>query len=374
MRRRPLSLFDKSSDTLFRDAHTWEALVAGLRDLRLEKNELIQAVAVGSHENLRQLLSEHADSGLRRLAENGDLSLFEYQRRFGRDNQHKVVVRFAVTKPSPEPISLFLFVAHTRQWRHGILPLIESLYPRAARPFLTQQELHTLLRNLQRSISPQGLRVLEFSSKKRLAALARKRFQSVREWTDADLDSVFKDARERNVWFRSVSFDVVAEKNGQLNSTGVHGQLSKYGYFSCSGGFEIFEKTVIRQLLQIGAERLKFFSDRGRSSTPYHSPRPLQIQYETDIFRSADQPKRLVEAMRRIKHGTCTVLHANPYIHLSVVDNVDYSSADLWVLSQNQILIVPQLKASEAALKRIVNHVFEHFSEGSISEFQDQLA
>jgi len=37
------------------------------------------------------------------------------------------------------------------------------------------------------------------------------------------------------------------------------------------------------------------------------------------------------------------------------VDNLDYSSADVWVVSQNQILIVPQLTASAAGLKRIVN-------------------
>jgi hypothetical protein len=79
-----------------------------------------------------------------------------------------------------------------------------------------------------------------------------------------------------------------------------------------------------------------------------------------------------VEAMQKLKHGTCTVLHSNPYVHLSLVDNIDFSSADVWILSQNQILIVPQLRASEAALKRIVNHVFEQFREGRISDFQAQ--
>jgi len=79
-----------------------------------------------------------------------------------------------------------------------------------------------------------------------------------------------------------------------------------------------------------------------------------------------------VEALGRFPHGTCTILHANPYVHLSVVDNLDYSSADVWVVAQNQILIVPQLKASAAGLKRIVNHIFEHFREGKLSEYQGQ--
>lgn len=375
MRRKPLSLFDKTSANVFQGPDSWEALVKSLDDLRLEKNEVIQVAAVGSNESLPDLLfSNLAPSGLRHLGTSGSLDFFEYQRRFDRDSQKKITAQFVVTRPMPEPIYILLLVAQPQFWRNGVLPLIGTLYPRAACPFLTQGELHSLLKDLQRAIQPQGLRVLEFSSKKRLAATARKRFQSVREWTDADLDSVFRDARERNVWFRSVSFDIVSSRDNGVVSSGVQARLSKYGYFSCTGRFGLFERTMIRRLIQIGAERLKFFSNRDRIRTPEHALRPLQINYEMDVFKSADEVKRLVDAMHRLKHGTCTILHANPYVHLSIVDNVDFSSADFWILSQNQILLVPQLRASEASLKRIVNHVFEHFREGAVAEFQEQHA
>ncbi len=375
MRRRSLSLFNKTSQTIFRDVGSWEALTQSIGDLHLEKNELIQLVAVGSNENLPELLlSKYAAPGVKHLGTTGTLSLFEYHRHFGRHEEKRIAVQFVVARPMPEPIYVLLFVAQPRYWRHGILPLIESLYPKAARPFLTQNELHELMNHLQSAIHPKRLRVLESSSKMRLVPTARKRFQSVREWTDAPLDTVFRDARERNVWFRSVLFDIATSQDEQLISTGIQAKLSKYGYFSCNGGFELFEKALIRKLVQIGAERLKFFSNRDRYSTPDRILKPLQISYETEIFKSKEQAKRLVEAMQRFKHGTCTILHANPYIHLSVVDNVDFSAADVWVLSQNQILLVPQLKASEMALKRIVNHIFEHFREGRISEFQEQQA
>jgi hypothetical protein len=373
MRRKPLSLFDKTTATVFQGVHTWDALSENLRTLHLDKNELIQVVAVGSNGSLPELLlSNFAPSGLTHLGTNGNLSLFEYHRRFGRQDEKRITVQFAVARPMPEPIYILLFVAQPQCWRNGILPLTESLYPRAARPFLTQSELHEVMKNLQRLTQPRGLRILEFSSKMRLTATARKRFQSVREWTDADLDSVFRDARERNVWFRSVSFDIVADRDGYVVSTGIQAKLSKYGYFSCTGGFELFEKSVLRRLIQIGAERLKFFSNRDRLGTAHHALKPLRIEYEMDVFKSAEQSRRLVEAMQRLKHGTCTILHANPYIHLSIVDNIDFSSADLWVLSQRQIILIPQLKASEVALKRIVNHIFEHFREGTISELQEQ--
>lgn len=278
---------------------------------------------------------------------------------------------FLIARPTHEPIYVLLFVSPPSFWRNGVSPLLESLYPKAAIPFLTQGEIHDLLKNVQKAILPHTLHLLELSSKKRLGAGARKRFQSDRVWTDAEVDSRFREARASNVWFRSVSFDIVAAAGSQPGLSGMRGTLSKYGYFSCNGGFDLFEASIVRPLVQFAADRLKFFSQRDRSSTSDHSPRPIQIAYEGDPFKSSEQARKLVDALHRFKHGTCTVLHANPYVHLGVVDNIDYSSVDVWVLSQSRILVVPQLRTSEAALKRIVNHIFEHFREGRISEFQE---
>jgi hypothetical protein len=371
MKRRPLSLFDKTGETILRDLQSWQRLVEASRDLRLGKNEFVQLAVIGSKESLPELLqSRRAPSGISHLVSGQDVELFEYKRTYGREGAHRVSGRFAVARTQSDHIYLVLFVNRYRFWQFGLSPLVDSMYPRVVRPFLTQSELHQLLKDLQKAISPEALRVLEFSSKQRLPALARKRFQSVREWTDVDLDVVFREAKERNVWFSSVAFDIISERDGQVEPAGVRCRVSKHAYFACNGRFEVFERTLVRQLIQISSERLKFFSNRERFSTRDHAPRPLSIGYEHDIFKSSDQTRKLVEAMQRLKHGTCTVLHSNPYVHLSVVDNIDFSSADVWVLSQNQILILPQLRASEAALKRIVNHIFEQFREGRISDFQ----
>jgi hypothetical protein len=364
-----MPLFEKTGTNVFRNVHTWEGLVSNLRDLHLEQHERMHVAIIASKQDFAELLrSSQRPAGLEHVASADSLAVFHYERHFGREKQHGVSGDFVVAHPFAGSVHLVVFVSKPSFWRKGILPLLESLYPRAVRPFLTQHELHQILKTLQRAVQPNGLRVLEFSSKKRLAVTARKRFQTVREWTDLELDAVFREAKDKNVWFRSVSFDLVAHENGRAISTGVRGTLSKYGYFACNNRFDLFEKTLLKELAQYATERLKFFSGRDRAMTPNHSPRPLQVRYDTDVFRSAEQTKKLVEAMQRFKHGTCTVLHANPYIHLSVVDNIDFSSADIWVLSKNEILIVPQLRASEAGLKRVVNHIFEQFREGELCE------
>lgn len=370
MKRKPPSLFERTSHTVFQDVKTWEGLVERLQDIRLKGRELIHVVVLGSNKDLPAYLqSANAPPGIRHSESTPTLSFFEYHRKFGHENRHSVSGTFVVVRTARDTMYLLLFIGDPRFWRNGILHLTESLYPKAACPFLTQTELHQLLKDVQKQISPQRVRVLEFSSKKRLGATSRKRFQSVREWTDMELESAFVEARERNDWFRSVSFDIVAEKNGRLVSTSIQGKLSKYAHFACNGRFDLFEKTLVREMVQVGADRLKFFSNRDRQSTEGHAPVPLQIEYPIDIFKSGDQAKKLIAAMQKFRHGTCTVLHANPYVHLTMVDNKDFSSADLWVLAQDQILLVPQIRSSAVALKRIVNHIFENFREGKISEY-----
>ncbi|HUK34936.1 MAG TPA: hypothetical protein VLV86_13525 [Vicinamibacterales bacterium] len=103
---------------------------------------------------------------------------------------------------------------------------------------------------------------------------------------------------------------------------------------------------------------MRLFSNRGRAVAPKHEVKPLEIAYEKAVFKSPDDLKRLLESLRRFPNGTCTVLHGNPYLHVTLVDDVDLSGADVWVLSQNNILIVPQLRASTGALKRLVNYIF----------------
>ena len=369
---RSLSLFEKSSRSILGNVDTWQKFVDSTRDLKLENNEGVHVAVLGSKLDLFHYLKSAGVPGVHHLTAAEGLSLFSYQRRFGRVQRHSTSGMFLLSRTAHAHVYILLFVAESRFWRYGILPLIESLYPNVLRPFLTQHELYGSLKHIQREAHPRGLRVLEFSSKKRLGASSRKKFQSIREWTDTDLDSVYRDAREQNIWFRSVTFDLAERRNGAIVSTGTRGVLSKYSYFSCTREFYLFEKTIVRDLVDYAAARIKFFSNRERSSTPSHVAKPLQIVYETEVFKSVDQSKAFVEALRRFRHGTCTILHANPYLHLSIVDNIDYSSADLWVLARNKILLVPQIRASEAALKRIVNHIFENFREGSISEYKDQ--
>jgi hypothetical protein len=121
-------------------------------------------------------------------------------------------------------------------------------------------------------------------------------------------------------------------------------------------------------LAAITSDRVRFFSNRERSPQATDGLRPLEISYDRPVLTSSPELKRLLDVLRKYPHGTCTVLHANPYLHVTLVDDLDLSAADVWVLSERGILLIPQLRTSYGALKRLVNHIFENFGEGHIGE------
>jgi hypothetical protein len=366
--RRPL--FERWSRDVFRAAGSWAELLEGLGDVRLQEGELVQAFVVGGPEPFPDLLRGRAQrkAGLHEERSTPGLSLYSYTRRFGKDGQNRLHGEFVVAPTVADHVYLVLCVDTPDFYRNGLTPLVASLYPRAARALVSQRELYGLLRGLQRAVVPAHLRILEFSARRRLQVLARKRFESVRDWTDIDIDSAFREASERNVWFRSVSFDVAAGEGESSPLVGVRGRVSKYGYFAANRSFQLVDDLLGKQLVRIAADRLRLLSNRERRSTPNHGLLPVEIVYSQNVFRAQDEIGRLLESLRRMPKSTCTVLHANPYMHVMMVDSRDFSAADVWVLSQDRVLVVPQLKASFAALRRIVNHIFEQFGEGNLAE------
>ncbi len=92
--------------------------------------------------------------------------------------------------------------------------------------------------------------------------------------------------------------------------------------------------------------------------------RPLEINFEQELFKEKSNHANFIGMLSLLEDSSVSVLHGNPYIHLSIMDYIDGSSYDLWVVDSKQILLVPQLNSTIASLKRIVNHIYDYYAEG----------
>ncbi len=369
-RRRPL--LERGWSDLIREAQSLDALTASVGDLVMEEGDVIHVALLGATVSVISLLTERGHPGLRVVSRQEGLAAFSYSKTVGKKRKRRYKGEFAVSQWLTSAAFVVVTSGPPSFVRHALEPLFASLYPKVVVPFLAQDELHRVVKAIQRRGQPDTLRISEYSAKRRIKS-PRRRFESVRDWTDVEPDTAFEEARERKVWFSSLRFQLLHRAGEERTRwSGSRYKLSKYGAVSCDGGFELVTATVLPMLAQITSDRVQFFSNRERSPQTAQGLHPIEIAYDKPLLTSSTDLKRLLESLRRFPQGTCTVLHANPYLHATVVDDLDFSTADIWVLSERSILIVPQLRASHGALKRLVNHIFENFGEGHIGEATNQ--
>jgi hypothetical protein len=251
-------------------------------------------------------------------------------------------------------------------WHRSILRFVKALYPKLVPVFLTQKELFGLLNDTKATIPDSEFRIVGHSRKQSLRLGRKRKYESSRTRTDKSLEDVFDEARDQGCWFSSVSFEFDRAKQPRSEPL-VSATLSKYGHFFCTSHFDHFLYGTLAKMAVIAEKKMEFFSNRSRRDLQSFKARPISITYTAPEFGSQSDSNDFVKVMRRMSGVSCSVLHNNPYVHLSVVDSTDGSAADVWVLKNDEILLVPQIKATEAALKKVVNYIFEEWREGSVS-------
>lgn len=372
-------LFETTKADLLRASSSpevWEKLGR----LRTSGDDLIHLGVIASQVSPVEILRTRVSRGfgditLEALEPAGSgVAFFKLDRVYGKKYRHTLSNIFTLTPSPSENIWYFASVAPTIFWRDGLRKLFERLYPTVVRPFFTQKELQQFTSRVEEYFLPLESRVIRTNAKGRLGNVsARKKYISALSWTDSDVPSAFGRAQEDNFWFKSLTLELIARSKGRrIRGNGIQATISKYGYVSCTGEPNVFVDQVLGPMAQSAAERIKFLSSRDKRSSKDSIPRPIAIRYSGELFASKDQLHRLLEVMKRYDHANCSVFHANPYLHLGIVDNFDLSSIDLWVLDKYEILIVPQIRTTDASLKRTINYIFENFREGEIAEAETE--
>ena len=191
------------------------------------------------------------------------------------------------------------------------------------------------------------------------------------------------DSRESAITYTGVSYEEsikTALKNDQridkaqfILSDGedvrLEGHFSRGGLFKLRHSFLIFKKHVLPHVLNTSIEKFNLYSNRSREDNG-GDVSPLVIKLQSPVFEDRAQNQRFIEVMEGMKYTSGSVYHANPYVNMSLVDHMDGSTFEIWVLSPDKITIVPQLRSTQASLSRLIAHIFERFQEGDVLEYE----
>lgn len=352
----------------YNQVHDRESLLSGLSSLLGTEAHPLTIVPYASDQPPSACLkTTGGNRSFKPLAVYDGVTLFELIFHPARmeSNTEPIKGRFFVCEHQSFPKVFIAFTLESVDFvRRAFLPFIEKNRLQFYLTFINHRYLHSLLQGFRDKHGFSDLRVVRaslitrFTAEKGAAAIP-----SV-TWPHLGLEGAFEYSQEQNGWFRSLTFEALRRPTVLAEAT-VH----RNGIVRTNGEFDSVYKSLVLPICQVVHDNLELFSRRSRRENPGLNVRPLAIEFDGDQFENTEENVKFIEAMRKLDNASVSVMHGNPYISLSVVDYVDGSTFDVWVLNPREVVIVPQLKSTIAGIKRLVTCVFDNYSEGIIRDF-----
>ncbi|MEK6303016.1 MAG: hypothetical protein AABO41_20075 [Acidobacteriota bacterium] len=297
-----------------------------------------------------------------------------YEARIGDTDESQVRVPFFIADFKREHLgnglNAIVAVCKTYPWQ-ALRRFLNREYPDIVPILLSQSELIRGARLLKQETG-HDVHVTAFSAKETLQGITGKRRKSVREWTDEELDKALLNIQDRHQLLTSLDVDFFPRMGSHSHiRPKASCKIRKDGEIEVSGSFSLAFHTVAAQVARVGEHKLKFFSGRGLREAHY-DPKPLAINFPRPVFDEVATVRNLVHVLSKYPRSMHAVAHGNPYAQVRLTDLFDGSSFDVWAIPPQRIALVPGLKASEAAVERLVHYIFDTFREGQIATYDDE--
>ena len=276
-----------------------------------------------------------------------------------------------VCLPTRQPNVTAVVSVCPRQEGAAVLGFLKRHYPRGIPIYLSQRELLQAVLDLRRSSREWEFRVRGLSGREPIADSSPRRTRSVREWTDQDLEGALGLIAERKRTLNSVTL-ALHKRLGNVTDAmeAARARITQQGEVDLNARFSLLWDSVVRHVAEVGQLKLDRFGNRGLRDTQYRSA-SLAIQFSSPVLQDVGQVRKLVGLLRRYPSSMHAVRHGNPYANVRVTDRYDGSSFDVWAVDANRVILIPGLKASRAAIGRLVHYISNSFMEGEVVEFSD---
>jgi len=173
---------------------------------------------------------------------------------------------------------------------------------------------------------------------------------------------VFNDAKNQNKYLDKIKFSIdLAEKSFQ-------GYLSRRGESRYISGPEpIYYDYILQSLAKLICDKGQLFTNKSREFGSKES-NPIEIVFKESAIKGPEDNLKVIRALKQVKSSSITVYHKNPYLHTSIMDFTDGSSADVFITSDRSISIIPSFNSSRNSLMKICDNITKEFQEGEIIE------
>jgi hypothetical protein len=276
--------------------------------------------------------------------------------------------RFYIYAHPDLPKTYMLVTVESQEfWWRALSPFIQRSFPRIYLSIVNQKTMYSLLKSFQIKSEYTELRVVRAVHRSRYAWKQKNKENIIPSvsWLNLGLDGSFDFAHEQNGWFSSLTFELI-QGNRILGEV----TLKRNGIVKVRGGFKKVFYNLLEPIFENVHNSFKLFTGRSRKDSPALDVRPIVINFGRDQLGDLGERNRIIESLRLLDKTSTSVIHNNPYLQLSFIDYSDGSTFDIWALNPSELIIVPQLKGTVPAIRRLVSHVFDSYAEGTIEDFK----
>ncbi|OFX29995.1 MAG: hypothetical protein A2X08_13780 [Bacteroidetes bacterium GWA2_32_17] len=360
-----MNLIDFNSD-FFQNLPDGTELISRLDSISNSENKPISTIPFGCEIDINELF-ERAKSSVRFIKKEevkNDLSLYKLTHVNKKDKNIESSGYFILYRhPDYDNVYIAFTFEESVFFNQELKPFIKSFYPEIIFTFIKSKNMLDLIEQfkLRNEISAIIINKANFILRKE----DEESFPGL-SWPKMPLDEAFNwVVNDQNGWFKSLKFDAI-----RYNKIITSVFINRQGIVKTDLNFEMVYNAFIQPICKSIDSNYKQFRNRDRRSSENLDAKPLVVEYDSEIFKNVDENIIFINAISRLDNASVSTLHGNPYIHLSIIDYLDGSSFDLWVLNSKEIILVPQMRGTIASIKRILNHIFDTFAEGEIKDYE----
>lgn len=301
----------------------------------------------------------------REVNEDGSIFALSLHRRWGHKETHSARGECLGVKTDHSPAYYLVTDFDGEFWRYVVSFLLKRLYPDFSLPYLSTDQIKELLVTLADKFSagPETFRILKFNYTVPIDdPHATRQRASDSEFTDLSIELAFAQAKEQSARVKRVEFELRGKTRGYVTYSGDLGFV---------GDFDVFRETLIERVADFAATAFAKLDQRERVRATGYATRPFFIEFPVDLLAHTDSRRHLIAALSRMPHTSQSMIHENPYIHISILDYTEDTSCDLYVLSPNRICVVPQTNSSATSLARLYSHISRQFAEGRVRDYSE---
>jgi len=301
-----------------------------------------------------------------------DILVAELKREYGRKEKKMINGKFLLFKHDKSEVYVAVTHENTVFFEEGLLRFIKHKWLVFSQPFYYSWEIESMLNNLSQKDLNNKIMLTKLLKKSRIKNEgSNKSKESDLIWTDVPYKEAFSLARSENAWIEKIYFDFITiiEKDKLKSRKRImSGAIARNGIFKCELVFKQFFNNIVEKGIDVFVKRKEQLNNRQRTKDANYKGKPFFIEFDEPVFEKKEQNWKLVDVIKNMSNSAYSLIHGNPYVHMTVTDYLDSSSYDIWVLSDNKITISPQTVCSMNALNRLCDHISKEFQEGMVKE------